>query len=86
MAAACDKRSSRTTGFRPYFVLKALISASAFSGSSYCTGRAAYSGHTKVMEQPPKRHGSVHPAATGAAGTSSAATMMLRLSILHSLL
>jgi hypothetical protein len=35
------------------------------------TGRAAYSGDTSVMEQPPKRHGSVHPAAAGVASSAS---------------
>src|SRR5262245_4076901 len=60
---------------------KALISANAFSGSSFCTGFAAYSGDTNVMEKPPKRHGSVHPATAGVASRNSVAMMMHRCNI-----
>jgi hypothetical protein len=34
------------------------------------------------MEQPPKRHGSVHPAAAGVAGSASMAIMMLLCNII----
>jgi hypothetical protein len=74
MAAARERRASRTIGLRPFFVLKALTSTNAASGSSFCTGSAAYAGDTKVMEHPPKRHGSVHPAAAGVVSPIAAQT------------
>ena len=52
---------------RRYLTRNALTAASAALGLSGCTGRAAYSGVTKVIEQPPMMHGRRHSAIAGVA-------------------
>ena len=62
------RRVSRTTLPRPFLLRNALTAASAAAGLSGCTGRAAYSGDTKVTEQPGARmHGRRHSAMVGVA-------------------
>src|SRR5262249_24197570 len=70
IAAALLRRVSSTTLPRPFLVRKALTSASAAAGLSGCTGRAAYSGDTKLIEQPGVRmHGRPHSAPAGGVAT-----------------
>src|SRR5262245_62323948 len=74
MAAAFDSRSSRTSAALPFLLRYALTSASAFCGSSGCTGFAAYSGDTNVMLQPPNgfhKQGIEISAAAGVASEQS---------------
>src|SRR5262249_8178405 len=55
----------RTRVRRPFLVRNALTAASAAARLSGCTGRAASSGDSKVMEQPPMMHGRRHSAIAG---------------------
>src|SRR6476660_4092700 len=85
MAAARDRRASRTTGLSPFLARKALTSTKAACGLSGCTGRAAYYGDTNVTEQPEpnraERQGMRHSAAAGVASSIKMATLVIRCSI-----
>jgi hypothetical protein len=79
MAAARERRSSSTSGLRPFSARKALTAARAACGFSGCTGRAAYSGDTNVKEHPPNgfhKHGIRNSATAGVATRLSIAIMM----------
>src|SRR5215471_17935635 len=84
MAAARESRSSSTSALTLFATRKALTAASAACGLSVCTGRLAYSGDTKVKEQPPNgfhKHGIRSSAAAGVARRLSMAITALRGSI-----
>ena len=81
MAAARDRRSSSTSGLRPFSARYALIAVSAACGLSGCTGFFAYSGDTNEKEQPPNgfhRQGRRSSAKAGVARRVSIAIMQAR--------
>ena len=76
-----ESRASSTRAVRPLSSRKPLTAASAFCGSSGCTGRAAYSGDTSEMEQPLNglhQQGIRNSATAGVASNIVTAITMLR--------